>query len=190
VVAWAIAEDLLRLAGHALVLVGTRDLPAPDGQTTLVTRLQPAGAEVVRLLEEVDDARDYVIRRLADVDVPQLAAGQVAEAMLAAHRGEDEGLFLLARVITAQLHADPVDTARPGWQQRLAGSVADAFDRDLKGLPARRRGEEELPAAGLDLLAGLAWAHGGGLPADIWPVVAAALSREDAVAAYRELALK
>jgi hypothetical protein len=52
------------------------------------------------------------------------------------------------------------------------------LDRDLRDPPARHRGEEELPDAGLDLLAALAWE--GGLPAGIWPVAATALSLDDA----------
>ena len=178
--AWAIAEEVLRpLARHAVVLVGTRELDPPDGGESLVTRLQPADTGVVHLLEEVDDAtdvHDYVIRRLRGVDAPAMDAGQVAGAILALPGGDEEGRFLLARVITAQLRTDRVDTTRPGWQQQLSTSVEDAFDRDLAGLPARIRGEDRLESAGFDLLAALAWAQGGGLPDDIWPLLATAVS--------------
>ena len=139
-----------------------------------MTRLQPDAAQVVHLLEEVDDpadVHDYVVRRLREVPAPAMDAGQVAAAVLALPGGqeEEEGRFLLARVITAQLRASPVDTSRPGWQQQLSTSVEMALDRDLDALPARIRGEDRLPAAGFDLLAALAWAQGGGLPDDIWP---------------------
>ncbi len=178
--AWPVAEEVLRpLARHALILVGTRELAAPDGGDNLVTRLQPDTTGVVHLLEEADDladVHDYVIRRLQEVDAPAMDAGQVAGAILALPGGEEEGRFLLARVITAQLRASPVDTGRPGWQQRLSTSVEQAFDWDLDRLPARIRGEDRLPAAGFDLLAALAWAQGGGLPDDIWPLIATAIS--------------
>ena len=182
--AWPAAEEVLRpLARHALVLVGTRDLAAPGGGDSLVTRLQPDATGVVHLLAEVDDpadVHDYVVRRLRDVDAPEMDAGQVADAVLALPSGqeEEEGRFLLARIITAQVRTDPVDTTRPGWQQQLSTSVEEALDRDLAALPARVRGEDRLPAAGFDLLAGLAWAQGGGLPDDIWPLVATAVSAD------------
>jgi hypothetical protein len=178
--AWPIAEDVLRpLARHAVVLVGTRDLAPPDDGETLVTRLQSDSTEVVHLLEEVDDAtdvHDYVIRRLRDVDASAMDVDQIADAILALPAGDEEGRFLLARVITAQLRANPVDTTRDGWQQHLSTSVEDALDRDLAALPARIRGQDSLPAAGSDLLAALAWAQGGGLPDDIWPLIATAIS--------------
>ena len=182
--AWPIADDVLRpLVRHAVVLAGTRDLAAPDGGDSLVTRLQPDSTQVVHLLEEVDDpadVHDYVVRRLREVPVPAMDAGQVAGAILALPGGqeEEEGRFLLARVITAQLRANPVDTARAGWQQQLSTSVEMALDRDLDGLPARIRGEDRLAAAGFDLLAALAWAQGGGLPDDIWPLIATAVSTD------------
>jgi tetratricopeptide (TPR) repeat protein len=183
--AWPIAEEVLRpLARHALILVGTRDLAPPDGGDSLVTRLQPDVTRVVHLLEEVDDAADvrgYVLRRLQAGAAPGMDAGQVAGAILALPAGDQEGRFLLARVITAQLRAAPVDTTRPGWQQGLATSVEEALDRDLAGLPARLRGEDRLDSAGPDLLAALAWAQGGGLPDDIWPLIATAISADNTV---------
>ena len=36
--------------------------------------------------------------------------------------------FLLARLVTDQLRAVPVDTSRPGWQQQVSHSIEDAFD--------------------------------------------------------------
>jgi hypothetical protein len=180
--AWAIAEEVLRpLARHALVLVGTRDLPPLDDGPALVTRLQPVDTDVVHLLDEVNDAtdiHDYVVRRLQGIDAPAMDIEEVADAIQALPGHEGEGRFLLARVITGQLRAHPVDTTRDGWRQQLSTSVEDAFDRDLDGLPPRQRGEDTLPAAGFDLLAALAWAQGGGLPDDIWPLIATAVSSE------------
>ena len=182
--AWPIAEEVLRpLARHAAVLVGTRDLDSPDDGAGLVTRLQSDSTQVVHLLEEADDTTDvhgYVIRRLRGVAAPAMDAGQIADAILALPSAEEEGRFLLARVITAQLRTGPVDTSRPGWQQQLSTSVQDAFDRDLARLPARTRGEDHLPGAGFDLLAALAWAQGAGLPDDIWPLAATAISTSGA----------
>ena len=182
--AWPIAEEVLRpLARHALVLVGTRELDPSDGGDSLVTRLQPDGTGVVHLLEEVDDdadVRGYVVRRLQAAAAPGMDAGQVAGAILALPAGDEEGRFLLARVITAQLRAVPIDTTRPGWQQGLSTSVEEALDRDLAGLPARMSGEDCLDGAGFDLLASLGWAQGGGLPDDIWPLIATAISASGA----------
>jgi hypothetical protein len=162
--AWPIAAELLRpLARHALILVGTRELPPLDDGLPLVTRLQPAYSHVVHLLDEVDDA-------------PAMAPELIANAIQDLPRHDDEGTFLLARAITAQLRAEPVETTQPGWQQQLSTSVEEAFDRDLDGLPPLTRGEEQLPGAGFDLLAALAWAHGAGLPDDIWPLIATTIS--------------
>ena len=180
--AWPITEEVLRpLARHALVLVGTRELSPPDGEDGLVTRLQPDSTGVVHLLEDVDegaDVRGYVARRLQAVDAPAMDPGQIADAILALPTGDQEGRFLLARVITAQLRTDPIDTSRLGWQQQLSTSVEEALDRDLADLPTRIRGEDRLPAAGLDLLVAVAWGQGGGLPDDIWPLVATAVSAD------------
>ena len=78
--AWPVAEEVLRpLARHALVLAGTRELAAPGGGDSLVTRLQPDATQVVHLLEEVDDladVHDYVVRRLRDVPAPAMDAGR------------------------------------------------------------------------------------------------------------------
>ena len=75
------------------------------------------------------DVHDYVVRRLRDVAAPAMDAGQVADAVLAlpGAEEEEEGRFLLARVITAQLRTSPVDTSRPGWQQQLSTSVEQAL---------------------------------------------------------------
>ena len=178
--AWPIAVEVLRqLTRHALVLVGTRELAAPEGEDSLLTRLSPDSADVIQLLNEVDDdadVRHYVARRLQAVDAPAMDAGQIAYTILALPSGDQEGRFLLARVITAQLRTDPVDTTIPGWQQQLSSSVEEALDRDVAALPVRISGEKRLPAAGFDLLAALAWAQGAGLPDDIWPLVATAIS--------------
>ena len=176
--AFRIAEEAVRLlAGVARVLVTTRDLPAAgEGQASLVQALAPdkvldLGDASLRAATEAD-VRGYVALRLAGT----ADAGKVADVVVGAAREQGEGMFLLARVVTSQLRAEPVDTSRPGWERLLSRSVEAAFERDLGRVPPPRRGDAELPHAAGELLGALAWAYGAGFPDDIWPVVATALS--------------
>ena len=78
--AWPAAEEVLRpLARHALVLVGTRELAAPGGGDSLVTRLQPDATGVVHLLAEVDDPAGIpdAFRRLEATRKPRTSRVQL-----------------------------------------------------------------------------------------------------------------
>ncbi len=179
--AWRIAEDVLRLlAPVARVLVGTRDLPPPAGGLSLVATLGPR--EIVDLGAAAElaagqvDVRQYVNKRLADRVVFAMDAAKVGDAIVRLAREQREGLFLLARVITAQLRAEPIDTSQSDWESRLSHSVEAAFERDLSRVPPLPRGDRELPHAARELLTALAWAYGAGFPDDVWPIVATALS--------------
>ena len=177
--AFRIAEDLVRLSGLARVIVTTRDLPSADGKTTLVATLAPTepldlGDEALRAATEAD-VRNYIDKRLHGAPAV-MDRGKIADAVIGRARGQGEGVFLLARVVTSQLRAAPIDTALPGWEQHVARSFEAAFQRDLALIPPLRRGEVELPQAAGELLAALAWAYGAGFPDDVWPVVATALS--------------
>src|SRR5438128_2260741 len=100
----------------------------------------------------------------------------VAEQILHLASGDEEGAFLLARIITAQLRADPVDTTLPGWETALATSVEAAFDRDLARIEGTSPCGREGPTAARELLRALAWGYGPGLPDDVWAAFGAALS--------------
>lgn len=176
--AWPIAEDVLRpLAKHARVIVGTRDGRAVGSGQSLVTRLQPDESAVIHLPQAVDDVADthaYIVKRLTGV-ADSMDPVQVADAVRELPQSSTDS-FLFARMLTAQLRESPIDTRQPDWQGLLATSVEQSFDRDVAALPALVRGTEKLPQAGRELLSALSWAQGAGLPVDIWPVVATALS--------------
>ena len=131
---WTILEQLLKpLAARCMLLIGTRELTLPAGGLPLTTQLQPDSARVISLLDEVDDDADiraYVQRRLGGRDL-RMSPPLVAEALLAEREHPGDGLFLLAHIVTAQLRAEPVDTAASGWHERLSHSVEEAFDHDL-----------------------------------------------------------
>jgi caspase domain-containing protein/AAA domain-containing protein len=187
---WLIADQLIRsLSGRCLILVGTRELTDAaggarelgdkQGGAPLIARLQADPGQVISLLDAPSDDADvraYVTRRLRERD-PRMDPELVATAVLAQRARPDEGLFLLARVLTAQLRAEPVDTSSPDWGHRLARSVEDAFDRDLETSPPLTTDNGELVArAARDLLTALAWGFGAGLPDDLWADVAGAIS--------------
>ena len=126
--------------------------------------------------DATEAVRAYVAKRLADSVAGGMDTAAVAEAIIQLAREEGEGLFLLARVITSQLRAEPVDTSQPGWEAMLSRSVEAAFTRDIERIPPLRRDDSDLPAAARELLTALAWGYGAGLPTDIWAVIATALS--------------
>lgn len=203
--AWPIAEFLRRVAGRVRILVGTRDLPprlrpspleAPPGpqegiavstrpeDLSLIGTLAPSvvvdlGAEGLRA-QTATDVRRYVEKRLAGFEAT-MDADKVAQAVVAGVASEDEGLFLLARVITAQLRREAVDTSVPGWEGKLSRSLEAAFDRDLASVPSLVRDGLALDHAAAELLEALAWSYGAGFPDDVWPVFASGLSRSATV---------
>ena len=171
---WAIADDVVGLlAGSARVLIATRPLPSrAQGKPDLLQALAPQ-----RIIDLGDpdlsdstqhDVAAYVRKRLAGCDPEHMEATKVAEAILRSSNRAEEGAFLLAQVVTSQLRTAPIDTSLPGWEGALSRSIEEAFARDLDRVddPARVR----------ELLAALAWAYGSGLPDDLWPLVATALS--------------
>ncbi len=185
--AWRIADDVIRiLADVGLLLVSTRDLPEPTGGLPLVQTLGARevvdlGAEALREQTRADVGR-YVVRRLSDdAGSPAMDPAGVGEAVVRIageqHNGDQrEGMFLLARVITAQLRITAIDTSQSGWENLLDRSVEAAFERELSLMPPLNRGGEPLPHAARELLTALAWSYGSGLPDDLWPLVATALS--------------
>jgi hypothetical protein len=179
--AWRIAEDVIRLlTTKCLVLVSTRELTArKEGGLSLIQILVPG--EIIDLGEKAiqketrNDIRLYVEKRFSLVS-EETNSAMIADAIVRIAQKEREGLFLLARIITSQLLIAPVDTSVPGWEGLLDRSIEAAVERELSLLPAHRRDQRELPRAARELLMALAWAYGSGLPDDIWPIVAKALS--------------
>src|SRR5262249_18381983 len=121
------------------------------------------------------DVRRYIAKRLAGIGMPMMDAGKVGDAIVRLER-HGEGLFLLARVVTAQLRRVPLDTSAPGWERSLNRSIEEAFDHDLSQVPLLRQDDQVIPHAARELLSALAWGYGAGLPDDLWPIVAIALS--------------
>ncbi|WP_157647660.1 tetratricopeptide repeat protein [Actinomycetospora chiangmaiensis] len=176
--------DLLRRLGrYATILVSTRRTPGAIPGSTVVDELAPA--DLVDLdTEECRDEervaiRQYVMARLAGLS-PAMDASMIA-AYITEPEGHDHP-FLLARLLTDQLLAHPVDTDRSGWRDLLASSVASAFEHDLLGVtsaPEKHRSDaretlEQPDAASLarGLLTALTWAFGAGFPEDEWMVTA------------------
>ena len=178
---WRIAEDVLRtLSEVSVVLVGSQDLPPADGPLPLLKTL---GAKEVIDLGELSiqqeaeaEVRRYVENRLSSVAAPTMEVVKIADGIVEIARQQRAGAFLVARLITAQLREAPIDTALPDWQEELANSTEKTFEAFIAGLPKLSRGVVELPNAARDLMEALAWARGPGLPDDISPIIASALS--------------
>jgi tetratricopeptide (TPR) repeat protein len=175
-----VAELLRPLAGVARLLISSRPIPPrQEGEPPPLDALQPALVVDLGALEGAEqtqqDLAAYGARRLDGVSAamnPTAVAGEILRLV----RRQEEGGFLLARLITARLRQQPLDTAVPNWQRQLAGSVAEALDQELEALPVLVRGEERLPQAARELLAALAWAYGQGFPVEEWALAATALS--------------
>ena len=78
------------------------------------------------------DVRAYITGRLAGVN-PRMDGEAVAVYLAGEASMTGSGPFLLARLVTDQLRASPVDTSEPGWQEQVSHSIEDAFDTDLAG---------------------------------------------------------
>ena len=187
-----IVEELLRpLAGVARLLISSQPIPSREpGEPPLLDSLQPALVVDLGALEASaqtqQDLATYGARRLAGVSTamdPEAVAGEILRLV----RRQEEGGFLLARLITARLRQQPLDTAVPNWQRQLAGSVAEALDQELEALPVLMRGEERLPQAARELLAALAWAYGQGFPVQEWALAATALSPTGTAYGHQEV---
>jgi len=176
-----IVEELLRpLAARARLLISSRPIaPRQAEGLPLLDTLQATVVVDLGALEASEQTeRDlvaYVTKRLKGISAAMDPAA-VASELLRLVRRQEEGGFLLARLITARLRHHPVETGVAGWQRQLAGSVAEALDLELAELPVMTRGEERLPQAARELLTALAWAYGKGFPVEEWAVAATALS--------------
>ncbi len=175
--AFAIAKDLLlRLSPYAVVIVSTRELRSSQTEPSLLDVLT-AGTAELDLDDPAEqqrgraDMRAYIAGRLVGMD-----AWMDPEAIATHLAGETTmtsgSPFLLARLVTDQLRASPVDTFQPGWQEQVSHSVEAAFDADLAQISTP--GRPEMAAArspgesARQLLAALTWGLGAGLPEEEW----------------------
>lgn len=175
-------ELLLPLSQFAIIVVATRQVPSPDDRPDLLERLAPPEHRLD--LDDVDrrdrgrlDVEDYLQRRLTGVSPtmdPQQVTRQFVESM------SSDQPFLLARIVTDQLRAQPVDTTQPGWADQVAASYETAFDADLQRVrpPGHRAlpGDLTPPALARHLLTALTWGYGGGFPEEEWVEAARSLA--------------
>jgi hypothetical protein len=191
--AWRIATDVIQpLSDASLVLISTRELAPREDRLSLLQSLKVSERDVADLgsvayqESTLADVRRYVEDRLISVS-RQMDPIAVGEAIIRMNVPQNEGLFLLARIITAQLRAKPIVTAAVGWVDDLDRSIEAAFDRDLSRIPPLLSDEKELRHAARELLTALAWSYGSGLPDDVWPIVASALSSTGGVYQRRDV---
>ncbi|MDX3702281.1 tetratricopeptide repeat protein, partial [Streptomyces europaeiscabiei] len=179
--AFTIADELLtRLAPHAVVIVSTRERQRGDSRPSLVTTLAPEGADMDLDDPAVEqqgraDLAEYVRLRLEAVD-PRMDAAVVAAHLAGAVKAGAQQNFLLARLVTDQLTAAPLDTTAAGWQDKVSGSIEDAIDTDLANVAPAPHGQavRGLPSTDLarTVLRALTWGYGAGFPEDEWLCVA------------------
>ena len=174
--AFTIAEEvLIRLARHAVVVVSTRELRRGRNQPSLLEILAPSSPRLDLNEPSVQERTraciaDYITERLGAVD-PSMDAQVVARYLTGAISMTYGRPFLLARLVTDQLRASPVDTTAEGWEQAISRSVEGALDADLArtepppGRPQEDGGHEALARV---LLTALTWGYGAGFPEDEW----------------------
>lgn len=177
--AFAVIDDLLvRLAPFCTVIVSSRPLTHPGGGP-LHQILNPLDT---LNFDEPESRRtgqqaigEYVRSRLAGVsDIMDPDA--IAEIL----RSEEDSPFILARIITDQLCANPIDTSAPDWQLILAGTVGEALETDLADIaePPTPQGWSAAQL-GRSMLLALTWAMGSGFPEEEWLTSASALTGLD-----------
>ena len=112
--------------------------------------------------------------------------GVVAEYFLEQTDAVTGQPFLLARLMTAQLQATPVDTSVPGWQRRVSTTLGQAFRADLATVqPAGHHpGDTDPRRTGRGVTDGVDVGVRRGLPEAEWITVAtvttgARVGRED-----------
>ena len=190
----AIPEQLDKIATELLVALGTvarvllvtqlgefvrYGLPTEQSCVVGLSEMFGRDVPVIDLDAEVDNPEDierYVARRLCAG-----GRGDLAErvAPILAGQATEFGGFLYARIVTSQILRQVIDVNAQGWQRQLATTVGGALDDDLTSDVILVRDGAEIPGAARDLLRGLAWSLGRGMPRVVWEAAAAALSPED-----------
>ncbi len=189
----AIPEHVDKIATELLVALGTvaRVLLATQqqefvrsgpstGESRVVGLWEMFGPDVpvVDLDAEVDtsdDIEQYVARRLHAGGRGDLAV-RVAPAL--AGRATEFGGFLYVRIMTSQILRQVIDVNAQGWQRPLATTVGEALEHDLSSGETLVRDGTEIAGAARDLLRGLAWSLGRGMPRVVWVAAATALSSD------------
>lgn len=175
-----IVKKLVRfLAEASLLLVSTRDLPTNEMGLTLVQSLGAGfaidlGEQALQSQTEAE-VKLYIEKRLHDISA-SMEPAKIGETVVRLIQKQQEGLFLFAQIITTQLRTAPIDTSLGGWDNLLDQNIEAALDRNLSQAEPLARGEQVLPQAAREMLTALAWGQGQGMPDDIWPIVATALS--------------
>ncbi|WBB91405.1 tetratricopeptide repeat protein [Verrucosispora sp. WMMC514] len=188
--AFPLAEELLlRLSPYAVVVVSTRDLPRIGDGPRLVATLAPDGPGLDLDTADAqqrtrDDLRDYIHARLSGIN-PRMDPILVAEHVAGTSAGPPavgSRPFLLARLVTDQLRARPVDTSEDGWREKVAGSTEEAFHNDIAGIdtPQHWQPQHDQTALARTLLSALTRGYGAGLPEEEWLTIANAGNRPPA----------
>ena len=187
----AVPEQVDKVATELLVALGTvaRVLLATQQQEFVRCGQPTADSRVVELPEMFgpdvpvidldveagtsDDIERYVARRLRAA-----GRGDLTErvAPVLAERAVELGGFLYAWIMTSLILRQVIDVHAQGWQRQLTTTVGGALDHDLSRGVALVRDGAEIPGAARDLLGGLAWGLGRGMPRVVWQAAATALS--------------
>jgi WD40 repeat protein len=170
---------LARIKG-VKVLVGTR--PGVISDWTVAE-----GLTVTNLDDDPDTSRDvetYAFRRLTGLSGSPYRGKdelctQVATAITKRATSDGSspaGAFLIAHVTTRTLcnQPDPVDPNVEGWEQQLPDDVGQAFDVNLDSYKILHG--DETARILRDLLTGLAWEEGNGLPRELIRLFARAIT--------------
>ena len=162
--------------------MSTRELRRGETEPSLLDVLAAGDAEL-----DLDDpaAQERDARGRARLHRRAAAAwtrGWTREAVAGYLAGEASmtvsGPFLLARLVTDQLRATPVDTSRPGWQQQVSHRSrrrSTGTWRSDGPRPPAWRSRDAAEAARI-LLAALTWGLGAGLPEEEWLACANAIA--------------
>lgn len=169
----SLPDFLVLLKRHATIIVSAREVSKHDSQrSSLVEVLAGGQADLDLDADETrersrTDIRAYIERRLANV-APAMDPELVAAQLTTPASITGEGPFLLARLVTDQLRAAPVDTSQPGWESMISHSIGEALDTDLA--------DARDPVRARVLLTALTWGFGAGFPEEEWLACARALA--------------
>ncbi len=179
-----IAQQLLKplvAGGRVHLLVGTR-----RGAHGELLRALGSGYRVIDLdtqpYLEVADLVEYARRQLLreqepDEPTPYRERPQLTDQVARAIGQRALPSFLVCQLASRRraLEGKPVDTTRSGWEREFPDNVGDAMEDylDLFETEQQRRSAR-------NLLSGLAFAEGPGLPRDeLWPFLAGRLTDRD-----------
>ncbi|HEU0090306.1 MAG TPA: AAA family ATPase [Pseudonocardiaceae bacterium] len=175
-------ELLVALGAVARVLLATEQreflLHRPVAEPRIVGLAEMFGPQVsvVDLGAEASAPAD--LERYVAMRLQAGGRGDLVQQVAAVLGGKaiERGGFLYARMVASQVVRQLIDVQAQGWVQQLPATVGEALDRELASGAALVRDGVELPGAARDLLHGLAWTLGRGMPRGVWVAAASALS--------------